>query len=46
MFTHGERTGVFRLGDDQLLTNAAGGIGLDNGDKDEMFYGVEAEVWF
>lgn len=24
MFTHGERTGVFRLGDDQLLTNAAG----------------------
>jgi sucrose porin len=26
--------------------NAAGGIGIDNGDKDEMFYGVEAEVWF
>jgi len=24
MFVHGERTGVFRLGEDQLLTNANG----------------------
>ena len=24
MFVHGERTGIFRLGDDQLLTNANG----------------------
>lgn len=26
--------------------NAAGNIGIDNGDKSQMFYGVEAEVWF